>query len=47
MAEILRDLQAILLTAATTMHVWRDLAIAGLALVVIIALRLYLESTAS
>jgi hypothetical protein len=33
MAELMRQLQAVILTAATTIDVWRDGAIAVLALV--------------
>lgn len=35
MAELLRQVQAVILTAATTMHLWRDVAIAVLALAVV------------
>jgi hypothetical protein len=46
MAEILRQVQALLFTAASTVHIWRDAAIACLAGVVILCLWLWFEAQA-
>jgi hypothetical protein len=46
-AELMRQVQAVILTAATTIDVWRDGAIAVLALTVIGCLRLYVEASGS
>jgi hypothetical protein len=45
--RILDGVQSLLLTAASTVHIWRDTAIAILAGLVILALWLYTESTSS
>jgi hypothetical protein len=45
MAELLRQVQAVLLTAATTIDVWRDGAIAVLAGVVIACLYVVVEGS--
>jgi hypothetical protein len=47
MTEVLRHVQSLLLTAASTVHIWRDSAIAILAGLVILALWLYAEATTS
>jgi hypothetical protein len=39
----MRQVQAVILTAATTMHLWRDAAIAALALAVICLLLFYFD----
>jgi hypothetical protein len=44
-ADVLRGLQSVLLAAATTVHVWRDVAIMVLAGIVIGCLWLYAEAT--
>jgi hypothetical protein len=45
--RILDGLQSVLLAAATTVHVWRDVAIMVLAGIVIACLWLYAEATSS
>jgi hypothetical protein len=47
MTELMRQLQTVVLTAATTIDVWRDGAIAVLALVAIAGLRVFVEASGS
>jgi hypothetical protein len=46
-AEFMRQLQTVILTAATTIDVWRDGAIAILALVAIAGVRVFVEASGS
>jgi hypothetical protein len=43
MAELVRQVQAVIFAAATTMHLWRDAAIMLLALAVVGLLLLYVD----